>query len=235
MADTALILLGHGSHISPHTAGLVWQQVDILRSQGIADEVTAAFWKEMPSFRQVLSTVSATEITLIPLFTARGYFTQTVIPIEMALTGETTILGKKHIRYAPPLANSIHLPRILQTSVIKALRHYKLAADQTTLALIGHGTKRHAESRDATESQANILRQQHLVSQVITAYLDDEPAISTIYERSIYPHIIVIPYFLAMGSHATIDVPEALGLAKRQSVATKNSREQTGQRSSRSL
>jgi sirohydrochlorin ferrochelatase len=82
---TALILAGHGSHISAETAGIVWRQVDKLRAMGVADEVTATFWKETPSFRGVFNSLSAQDVTVVPLFTAQGYFTQTVIPAEMGI------------------------------------------------------------------------------------------------------------------------------------------------------
>ncbi|HVU10623.1 MAG TPA: CbiX/SirB N-terminal domain-containing protein, partial [Phototrophicaceae bacterium] len=71
MPRTALILAGHGSHISPNTAGVVWEQVDRLRTLNVADEVTAAFWKETPSFHQAINTLDADDITIVPLFTAQ--------------------------------------------------------------------------------------------------------------------------------------------------------------------
>ena len=53
MTDSALILAGHGSHVSPNTAGVVWSYVDRLRALGTAPEVTACFWKEPPALNQV--------------------------------------------------------------------------------------------------------------------------------------------------------------------------------------
>lgn len=85
MTRSALILAGHGSHLSPNTASIVWETVDVLRRIGAADEVTAAFWKEMPSFATVFDGLLAQDITVVPLFTAQGYFTQTVIPAEMQI------------------------------------------------------------------------------------------------------------------------------------------------------
>jgi sirohydrochlorin cobaltochelatase len=43
-------------------------------------------------------------------------------------------------------------------------------------------------------------------------YLDDHPAIAQIYDMTSAPIIIAVPYFLAAGSHTTLDVPRALGL-----------------------
>src|SRR5690606_36572589 len=85
MPSTALILAGHGSHISANTAGLVWDAVDALRRMSVADEITAAFWKEMPSYATVFDSIISEDITILPLFTAQGYFTRTVLPAETGL------------------------------------------------------------------------------------------------------------------------------------------------------
>ena len=44
-------------------------------AMGVADEITAAFWKEIPSFHGVIHSLTAEDITIVPLFTAQGYFT----------------------------------------------------------------------------------------------------------------------------------------------------------------
>ncbi len=215
---TALVLVGHGSHISPQTAGLVWQYVDMLRSMGIADEITAAFWKEMPSFRQVLNTLTATDITMIPLFTAQGYFTQTVIPIEMGLTGPLTVQNGRTIRYARTLSEHPYLSRVVRQRVENALRLSGARPDEAAIAIIGHSTKRNPESRKATEAQAAMIRAVYPAAQVVDIYLDDDPGIETIYDLTSAPVLIAVPYFLALGSHTTIDVPERLLLEPGQTA-----------------
>ncbi|MEY4167179.1 MAG: hypothetical protein RIR52_1003, partial [Acidobacteriota bacterium] len=135
---SALILAGHGSHISPNSAGLVWRQVDHLRSLGVADEVTAAFWKERPSFARVLETLTAESVTIVPLFTAHGFFTRSVIPAEMGLAGELTVRDGREIRYAAPLNEHPHLAEVVRDRVGSALRNYRLPTDQTAVAIIGH-------------------------------------------------------------------------------------------------
>src|SRR5688572_6791802 len=122
---TALVLAGHGSHISPNTAGLVWQQVDQLRALDVADEVTAAFWKEMPSYHTVFNSLEATDITVVPLFTAQGYFTQTVIPTEMGLTGTITERDGKTIRYTRTLGEHPYLFQVVESLADEAQRALK--------------------------------------------------------------------------------------------------------------
>lgn len=210
---TGLILAGHGSHISPHTAGLVWRQVDGLRALGVADEVTAAFWKEMPSFARALDSVTAQDVTIVPLFTANGYFTQTVIPAEMRLTGRLTHRDGRLIRYTPSLNEHPYLAGVVRKRVEDALTANALRAETTAVAVIGHSTRRNPDSRKATEAQAARLRAANLAAQVEAVYLDDSPEIREIYALTSAPNLIAVPYFLAAGSHTTLDVPGELSLA----------------------
>ncbi len=206
----ALILAGHGSHISPDTAGLIWSYVDKLRSWGIADEVTASFWKEAPAFNQVLATVQSSEVVIVPVFTAQGYFSRTVIPNEMNLDGSRTQQDNRTIYYTPTLGEHPDLTTIIQQRIESILQQENLDADQVAVAIIGHGTPRSQTSQNATRQQAKRLRS--IAAEVVAVYLDDNPAIPSIYEITAAPNIIAIPFFLATGSHVTSDVPQALGI-----------------------
>lgn len=212
MTKTALILAGHGSHISPHTAGLVWSYVDTLRARGIADEITACFWKEQPAFSQVLDTVTADQIVVVPVFTAQGYFANTVIPAEMGLTGTVTQRDGRTITYTATLGEHPELKNIMQQRIQALMDAENLDPLTVAVAVIGHGTPRSRSSRDAAAEQAQQLRDSEIVAEVVAVYLDDDPAIDTIYHTTTAPNIIAVPYFLAPGSHVTIDVPNALGL-----------------------
>lgn len=209
---TALVLAGHGSHISPNTAGLIWQYVDALRAQGVADEITAAFWKEPPFFHTALHSLTAPDITIVPIFTANGYFTQTVLPNEMGLQGPITQENGRTIRLTPPLGTHPQIRTLVEKRVQEALNTYNLNPSQVTIALIGHSTRRNPTSKAATEAHAAHLRTLYPAAQVEAVYLDDDPSIPTIYDSARHNVIVAVPYFLAAGSHTTLDVPSALGL-----------------------
>ncbi len=220
MTKTALILAGHGSHISPHTAGLVWSYVDDLRARGVADEVTACFWKEQPAYSQVLDTVTAAQIVVVPVFTAQGYFANTVIPAEMGLTGTLTHLDGRAITCTATLGEHPALKDIVQQRIQTLMAAENLDPLTVAVAVIGHGTPRSRSSRDAAAEQAQQLRASGIATEVVAVYLDDDPAIDTIYQTTTAPNIIAVPYFLAPGSHVTADVPDALGLPSHLSQAT---------------
>jgi len=223
MPKTALVLAGHGSHVSAPTADVVWKNVDALRAMGIADEIVAAFWKEAPSFHTVFNALNAEDVTIVPLFTAQGYFTQTVIPAEMGLQGALTRRGECLIRYTRTLSEHPYLGRVVRQRVEDALRQHP--PGETAVAIIGHSTRRNAESRKATEAQAAQIRASGMVAQVEAVYLDDSPKISEIFDLTSVPHLIAVPYFLASGSHTTLDVPGELGLMPGQTRGCVNGRD----------
>jgi sirohydrochlorin cobaltochelatase len=212
MARTGIVLAGHGSHLRPDTAGVVWEQVDRLRARGAADEVTAAFWKEQPSFHTVLQTLAVERITVVPLFTAHGYFTRTVIPAEMGLTGALTEQDGRIIRYTAPLGAHPGIADIVRARISEAIHESGADSSRIAVAVIGHSTRRDPESRRATERQAEQVRAAGIAAEVAAVYLDDTPAIPDVYTLTRAPVLIAVPYFLALGSHVTIDVPAALGL-----------------------
>ncbi|MFN8419851.1 MAG: CbiX/SirB N-terminal domain-containing protein, partial [Anaerolineae bacterium] len=221
---TALVLAGHGSHISPHTASVVWQHVDRLRALGVADEVAAAFWKEPPSFHRVFESLTSQDITVIPIFTAQGYFTQTVIPTEMGLTGAITQRDERVIRYARTPNEHPELARIVRQRVETAREEIGAKADQIAVAVIGHSTRRNPESRQAAEQQVALLRSAGVAAEVIAVYLDDSPAIPDVYALTNAPILICVPFFVAAGSHTTLDVPARLGLQSGERIAEINGR-----------
>lgn len=214
--STAIVLAGHGSHISPHTAGLVWEHVDGLRALGLVDEVTTAFWKEAPSFHEVFNSLIASDVTIVPLFTAQGYFTQTVIPAEMGLDGPLTMRDGRTFRYARTLSEHPYLSQIVRQRVRDALQVLGAAPSETAVAIIGHSTRRNPESRRATEAQARMIRASEPVAEVVDVYLDDSPSIDAVYTLTSAPTLIAVPYFLALGSHTTQDVPGELALEPGQ-------------------
>lgn len=221
----ALILAGHGSHISAETAAVVWRCVDQLRGCGVADEVTATFWKEQPAFSQVLASVCADDVTIVPLFTAQGYFTRQVIPAEMVLDGIQTQCAGRVIRYTRTLSEHPRLAQILRQRVEQALADTGFDPSMTVVTLIGHGTQRSKESREAVLQQTDLLRAAGLVAEVVATYLDDAPFIPDVYRLTTQPNLIAVPVFLASGSHVTRNVPDDLGLPAGQVRAHIHDRE----------
>ena len=224
MSGVALILAGHGSHVSPNTAGVVWRYVDRLRGSGVADEVTACFWKEPPEFSQVLATVESKDVVIVPLFTASGYFSAEVLPSEMGLEGQLTRRQGARIHLTPALGEHPLMETIVETRLRDAVARHGLAPCETAAAIIGHGTGRNPRSRDTARHQAERIRGLNWLNEAVDVYLDDTPDIPSLYQATRSTHIVALPYFLAEGSHVTRDVPRALGITGEQPLERVNGR-----------
>jgi sirohydrochlorin cobaltochelatase len=210
---TALIIAGHGSHLSAQTAAPAWQHADTIRAMGVFDEVTCAFWKEFPSLRRVVDTLTADDITIVPLFTSQGYFSRTVLPSELQLDGPITQRDGRIIRYADTVGQHPHMTDVVRARAGAVLSKYQLDPTKTALALAGHGTKRDPASAAATRQQVEIMRQEARFAEVVAIYMDEPPEIETVYAITQAPSIIIVPFFVADGSHTQEDIPTDLGIS----------------------
>jgi sirohydrochlorin cobaltochelatase len=206
----ALVIAGHGSHLSPRTAAPAWQHADSIRTMGLFEEVTCAFWKEAPSLRRVLDTLSAEDITIVPLFTSQGYFSQTVLPSELGLKNPPE---GKVIRYTETVGQHPHMRQVVSERAEGVIRRYGLDPSKTALALAGHGTRRDRNSAAATKHQADQMRETGRFAEVVAIYMDEPPEIESVYAITRSPSIIVVPFFVADGSHTQEDIPTDLRLS----------------------
>src|SRR5258708_7141461 len=131
MTKTALIIVGHGSHLSAQTAEPAWLNADAIRAAGIFDEVTCAFWKEAPSLHRVLDTLTADDITVVPMFTSQGYFSQTLIPAEMGLQGAVTQRDGRTIRYTVSVGQHPRMTEVVTARADDVIARFKLDPAQT--------------------------------------------------------------------------------------------------------
>ena len=224
----ALIVVGHGSHFSGKSAAPVWAHVQALRERRLFDEVVPAFWKEEPSLREVIRTVNAHEVVIVPLFISEGYFTERILPRELGLAQATAntvswIDGKRVIYGAPvgthPAMTSVLLARARQIGQREVL------PEECALVIVGHGTPRHAKSSQSIYHQVAKLRAKGEYAEVIALFMDEAPYVSEILERCEAQHIIVVPYFIADGRHTQKDIPAKLGLAPLAAISKSGERQ----------
>lgn len=156
LKETTLILIGHGSTTNPDSSEPTHLHADHLRQRALFNEVRCAFWKEEPSLREVLYQISTPNVVIVPLFISEGYFTQKVIPRELALQGAVTIQGRHVLYYTPPVGSH---PAITELILKKARSTApELRPQETTLFIIGHGTALNKNSAKAVKEQVAFLQ-----------------------------------------------------------------------------
>ncbi len=213
--DSALVIVGHGSTVNPDSSGPTWRHAAWLAGGGFCagafGEVHCAFWKEEPSLRQVLHCVDRREVYVVPNFISEGYFTQTVIPREMGLTGPITEVGGHLVKYCEPVGNHERMTELLLGRAAEIAPG--VPPEKTSLFIVGHGTGLNDNSAVAAKREVERIRALGLYAQVESAYMEEEPLIARWDEYATQPNVVVVPFFIADGLHSYEDIPVLLGIA----------------------
>lgn len=209
---SALIIAGHGSTVNPDSSAPTWDHAEEIRRRGIFQEVHCAFWKEEPGFRQILNSVDAEEIYIVPNFISEGYFTKTVIPREFELTGAITQLGGRTIKYCEPVGSHPGMTELLLARAAAVAPG--IPKEQTTLFIVGHGTDLNENSAVAAKREVEAIEKRGIYAEVKNAYMEEAPLIAEWDTLSSQPNVVVVPFFIADGLHSYEDIPMLLGIAE---------------------
>jgi sirohydrochlorin cobaltochelatase len=224
----ALVIVAHGSHLNPDSSAPTHAHADTIRDSGAFEEVRTGFWKEEPSLREVLRTVEADEVFLVPLFISEGYFTEQVIPRELRLDGwdvsqwdsdgldadsaslTATDTGQT-VHYCGPVGTHESMTDVL-------VRRAESVTDDPDVgpgfgfAVVGHGTERNENSAKAIEYHAERVAALDRFEEVRALYMDEEPEVDDVTDFFESEDVVVVPLFVADGFHTQEDIPEDMGL-----------------------
>jgi len=224
----ALVIAAHGSHLNAGSSQPTFDHADTIRAVGAFDEVRESFWKEEPSFREVLRTVDAEEVYVVPLFISEGYFTEQVIPRELRLEGwdpddwdsdgtsatHTTLTATdtgQTVHYCGPVGTHDSMSDVI------VRRAESVTGDPEVgqgfgLAVVGHGTERNENSAKAIEYHADRIRESGRFDEVQALFMDEDPEVDDVTDFFESEDIVVVPLFVADGFHTQEDIPEDMGL-----------------------
>lgn len=208
---TGLVLVGHGSHTTPRSSDPITTHADRLRAADGFEEVRAAFWQGEPHLREVVRTVRSRAVTIVPVMMAKGYFTAEVFPRELRLTADQPLECAKLVRYTDPVGTHPALTQVI-VSRAKAVTGDPAVGPGVGLALVGHGTDRHRASDATTRDHVSRLQAGNRFDEVRGFFLDEEPRIDGLTEQMSADDIVVVPLFVADGTHTLTDIPDRIGL-----------------------
>lgn len=217
LKDTALVIVGHGSTLNPDSSAPTFVHARAIAEKGIFREVHTCFWKEEPSMREVLWMVESDEVFIVPNFISEGYFTQTVIPRELDLTGAVTERDGKIIRYCQPVGSHPHMTDALLHRARETAPG--VPAGETSLFIVGHGTNLNDNSAKAAKDQVRLIASLGEYAEVLSAYMEEAPLISDWATLAQAPNVVVVPFFISDGLHSYEDIPVLLGIEKEGGVA----------------
>ena len=208
-AGRALVVAAHGSRRDPAANALVRRLAEALRSRRLFDEVAVAFHQGEPGFDAVLDELRADEVTVVPFLTSAGHYTDVVLPDALARNRRFADI---RLRQTPPVGTHPGIAPLVARRVTELLREQRADRAAVSLMLVGHGTRRHPESRTATLRLAETLHRRRVAGEVLAAFLDDDPAVDTVLGDARLSTVLVLPFLIGGGTHALEDVPRLLGL-----------------------
>lgn len=209
--NTALLIVGHGSTENPDSSTPYFEHADEIRRRGLFSEVHCCFWKEEPSMREAFYLIDSDEVYVVPDFISEGYFTQEVIPRELELTGDTTVVRGKKFHYCLPVGVHSSMTGL----ILRRAREVAPDIDpaETTLIITGHGTGLNQNSTKAIRDQVDqIIASGAGYAAVLDAYMEEQPFIAEWDKMSTTPNVVVVPFFISDGLHSFQDIPVLLGI-----------------------
>jgi uroporphyrin-III C-methyltransferase len=206
----ALVIAAHGSRRDPAANALVRRLAEAVRARRLFDEVAVAFHQGEPRFDTVLDELSADEVTVVPLLTSAGHYADVVLPEALARNRRVAEL---RLRQTPPVGTHSGVAPLVARRVTELLRDEGVARHSASLAIVGHGTPRHKESRISAVQLADTLRRRRVAGEVLAAFIDDDPPLDALLQSAALPHLIVVPFLIGGGAHASEDIPQLLGLS----------------------
>jgi len=215
-AHRALLIVGHGSTVNADSSAPTWAHAAAIEKRGLFGDVRCAFWKEEPSLRDarfLFDPEQITEVSVVPNFISEGYFTQTVIPRELELTGRRTERSSgQEWHYCDPVGSHPDMTDLLLRRAAEIAPG--INPKETTLLIVAHGTDLNENSAVAAKREVARIRATSCYAEVLNVYMEEPPLVSDWASLVRTPNVIVVPFFIADGLHSYEDIPRLLGITE---------------------
>lgn len=206
-----LIIAAHGSTQTKHANQPFEKLAKSLNTKDQFAQVITAFLDGETlietAFENLKPSVSS-QVVVIPAMTSDGYYSQTVFPKKLAMN---TGFDQMRTTITPAIGVQNELVEIVLQRIHSLANTHQLASDDTTVFVVGHGTRKNATSGTSTFNLADQCNIQSEFS-VVPCFIDQDPEIAVVRRSVSTSNSIVIPFLMGMGPHVTDDVPESFGL-----------------------
>ncbi len=160
------------------------------------------------------------EVYVVPNFISEGYFTETVIPRELDLSGRMTRRANEQIwKYCEPVGNHSMMTNLLLQrahEVAPGIRE-----PETSFLIVAHGTDLNENSAVAAKREAEKIRVLGKYASVLNVYMEEPPLVADWKKLTSSPNVVVVPFFISDGLHSYEDIPVLLGIAEERSTSNR--------------
>ena len=201
-----LVIVAHGERGGAGDNATLARLAQAVARSGHFASVRAGVLKGSPSFEQALRARRRKRLHVYPLFLSDGYCVRSEIPDRLRAAGVDHVIHR-------PLGLEPGLAGVIARFAAAALRRAGHGLDESNVLLVGHGSTKSDESREATEWQAERVRAFGLFAGVHTAYLENAPFLPEVLADLGASPCAVVGLFSGAGRHAAEDVPAAIAAA----------------------
>ena len=203
----AVVLAAHGAGDGSSVNEAVRERARRLAAESGFCEVAVTFHSGTPGFSSVLSTLRSRVVVVVPLMASRGYYADVVLPRGL---DADPAFAEKTVRVSMPLGLHPALAGIVGRRIEELSERYAL--DAPAVAIVGHGTRRHSESRASSVELASSLSPCLAGGPVSAFFLDDEPPVEEVAGFAPDKALLVVPFLIASGRHVRRDLTARLGV-----------------------
>ncbi len=149
---------------------------------------------------------------MVPVLTSAGYTHNTIIPREMKLTGSVTHRQGRAIRLSRPIGEHPQITDLIERIGQRAIAENALAAAETALVIVGHGSELDPASACTTQRHAEQLRCRFTFGETTAVFLNQPPEVGRVFQLTTLPHLVVVPNLLGGSVHLRRDIPRLLSV-----------------------
>ena len=210
----ALLIVGHGSTVNPDSSAPSLAHAAEIRTRNLFTDVACAFWKEEPSLRDgmfLFDDPEIREVYVVPNFISEGYFTETIIPRELELSGRTTTRANGQTwNYCAPVGNHPLMTELILQRTKEVAPN--IPEKEISLLIVAHGTDLNDRSAVAAKREAEKIRALNRYASVFNVYMEEDPLVSDWASITSTKNVVVVPFFISDGLHSYEDIPVLLGI-----------------------
>lgn len=207
----SLLIAAHGfvrEREDPHPAS---DHARRLRASTAFDEVTTGFANGDPAIEDSVRAVDEGRLVVVPLFVSDGYFVGQVVPerVEAALPAAVSV------EYARPVGTHPRVTEVIERRALSAVDEAVESPENVAIALVGHGSEHSSANAEAIAAHASRIRARAPFAAVHEYFVEEQPTVERLPEEVSAPLVIVVPVFVANGTHVREDIPDQVGFAGR--------------------
>lgn len=209
-SQTRLILAVHGAESVAHSGEAAEYQALQIQGSGLFGAVQTAYLKKAPFLDEAVAQAKEPVIVILPFFTSAGYFTRDYIPKKLGLDGQLTRREGRCLIYGEPTGMLPEVPAMIAQQVKTLIETHHLDPNNLQIMVVGHGTSKNPDSGHRTREISAYLESLRLGQYYHTCFIEMEPFLKD-WKSSIYKEtLIVVPFFISPGLHASVDIPTEL-------------------------